>query len=102
MRIRCLLTAAAAVLSVTWASASAASAAVVPGRVIVRYHSGVTHGERVRALESTGTATDAPLPDGARELEIEDGDSVGQTVAELNADPSVAYAVPDYVAHAAD
>jgi serine protease len=100
MRTRSLLPAVAAVVALT-VPAAAAEAAVVPGKVIVRYHGGATHAERVAVLERTGTASDDRLPGGARELDIRDGASVGQTVDELRRHPSVAYAVPDYTVHAA-
>ena len=41
------------------------------------------------------------MPGGSEQLAIEDGDSVRETVAELEAHPNVAYAVPNYRAHAA-
>jgi serine protease len=50
----------------------------VPGEVIVKYND--------------ETASQA--------LAIEDGESVAETVEELQADPNVAYAVPNYIAHA--
>jgi serine protease len=101
MRLRLLLTAAATVV-LGAAPAASARAAVIPGKVIVRYHDATTHSERVDAQQRAGTSTEALLPGGARELEIEDGESVTETVAELNGQPSVAYAVPDYTVHAAD
>ena len=36
------------------------------------------------------------LPGGSEQLQIDDGDSVRETMAELNADPNVAYAVPNW------
>jgi serine protease len=50
---------------------------------------------------ATGTAFDEDLPGGARTLEIEDGDSVRETLAELRRHDGVAYAVPDYEVRAA-
>ena len=101
MRLRCLPTALAATLLVS-ASAAAAQAAIVPGKVIVRYRDDATHHERVRALERTGTGTDELIAGGARELEIEDGETVGETLDELRRDSAVAYAVPDYRVHKAE
>ena len=95
MRARRLFPAVAAVLVMT-ASAADARAAVVPGKVLVRYRADSTHGERVKALKRSGTASHDTLPGGTRELAIADGESVTETVAELRRDPSVAYAVPDY------
>jgi serine protease len=101
MRSRCILTALAAACAVT-GPAAAAGAAVAPGKVIVRYHGDTTHTERVLVQRLTRTSTHARLPGGTRELEIRDGDTVAATLAELRSHPSVAYAVPDYVAHAAE
>jgi serine protease len=67
----------------------------------VRYASSSTHAERLAAENATGTRTAVALPGGARTLKIKDGDSVAHTVAELRAQPGVAYAVPDYRLQAA-
>ena len=101
MRFRCILTAVVAACAVT-APAAGASTAVVPGKVIVHYRPDATHTERVLVQRRTGTSTDRRLPDGARELEIEDGETIHRTLAELRAQRAVAYAVPDYVAHSAE
>ena len=101
MRLRCFLTAVAAALLLT-GPAAAADAAVVPGKILVRYEPGAAHSDRIDVLERTGTSTEGILPGGARELEIEDGESLSDTLGELRADPDVAYAVPDYVVRAAD
>jgi serine protease len=101
MRFRCLLTAVAATCAVT-GPAAGADAAVAPDRVIVRYHSDATHSERVQVQRSSGVSTGALLPGGTRELEIADGDTVHATLAQLRSHDAVAYAVPDYVAHAAE
>ena len=101
MRLRCLLTAAAAVL-LLGGPVAAARAAVVPGKVVVRYAGDASQSERIDVLERSGTSTEGVLPGGARELEIEDGESVADTLGELRSDPNVAYAVPDYVVRAAE
>ena len=101
MSLRCFLTAAAAVLLLT-GPVTAARAAVVPGKVVVRYADDASQSDRSDVLERSGTSTEGVLPGGARELEIEDGESVADTLGELRADPDVAYAVPDYVVRAAD
>ena len=100
MRLSSFLPAVAAVVVLT-APAPAADASVVPGRVLVRYRVDTTHNARVSALRTSGVHTIGTLPGDTRILRIADGDSVAQTVAELRADPSVAYAVPDYRVHAA-
>jgi hypothetical protein len=101
MRFRCLLTAVAAAVAAA-GFAAGADAAVAPGKVIVRYHGDASRGERLHALRDSGTSTSAILPGGSRELEIADGDTVHQTLAELRGQRAVAYAVPDYVAHSAE
>ena len=100
MPIRLLLPAALALIVL--AAAPAASAAdYVPGQVIVKYEDGTTGTVRNGVERYSGTERRRTLPGGATQLAIADGKSVGQTVAELKADPSVAYAVPNYVAHIA-
>jgi serine protease len=72
----------------------------VPGEVIVRYKDGTTGKVQEKVEDVTGTETEAAVPGGSRQLAIEDGDSVKETVAELRKDPNVAYAVPNYRARA--
>jgi serine protease len=72
----------------------------VPGEVIVRYHASTGQAARSNVESRTGTETGGVLPGGSRKLEIEDGESVRETVLQLRRDPHVAYAVPNYVARA--
>ena len=101
MPIRLLpLIAALAVLLVLPAGAQASG--YVPDEVIVRYEDG--HERRRRRPGHRGAP--APrrsrrCPGGSEQLQIEDGDSVRETIAELRADPNVAYAVPNWRARAA-
>ncbi len=82
-------------------SATAAGAATyVPGEVIVKYRDGTSGSVQQSIEQSTGTETELEAPGGTAKLEIEDGDSVRQTVDELQSDPDVAYARPNYVARA--
>src|SRR3954452_22950342 len=75
-------------------------AAHAPGRVIVRYAPGSTHSERMRVQREVRARTvDTGLPGGAREVATAPGSNVATTVAELRRHPTVAYAVPDYLAH---
>src|SRR5207237_823276 len=53
------------------------------------------------ALQRTGTAGGETAGPGAQVLQIRDGQSVRSTVRELDHQPGVSYAVPNYVAHAA-
>ena len=77
MRTRCLSL--LALLSLLVLAAPAAAAEYVPGEVIVKYREGGS----------------------AQQLQIDEGETVTQTVEELSADPEVKYAVPNLVAHAA-
>src|SRR4051794_24129873 len=79
---------------------SAGAAEYVPGQVIVKYRDGTAPVERSNLQRAAGTAVERKLPGGSQQLQIDDGASVGQTVRELRSDPNVAYAVPNYRAHA--
>ena len=72
----------------------------LPGEVIVRYHAGTTPAAQARLEATTATHTLAALPGGSKRLQVEDGQSVDETVSELRHDPNVAYAVPNYTARA--
>ena len=72
-----------------------------PGHVVVRYDADADRTDRAQIQEATGTSFDQDLPGGARTLEIEDGESVKETLAELRRHDDVAYAVPDYEVRAA-
>ena len=103
MRIRLPFPAIAAALLVAAGPAAAQApvhAAHAPGRVIVRYAADSTHVERARVQREVDARTvETDLPGGARALATGPGSSVAGTVAELRRHPTVAYAVPDYVAH---
>jgi serine protease len=73
----------------------------VPDEVIVRYEPGTGGGVAAEVAEDAGTEAIAPLPGRSEQLQIEDGDSVRETISELRQDPSVVYAVPNWRAHAA-
>jgi serine protease len=99
MRNRLILAAALA-LSLLAAPAVAAAADYAPGQVIVKYRGGAAATARSTVQRMTGVRAQEALPGGSEKLRIRDGDSVGQTVRQLRADPNVAYAVPNYIAHA--
>lgn len=94
-----LLLAALALLLLAPAAARAAD--YVPDEVIVRYEDGTSTGVAQSVADEAGTEAFQALPGGSEQLEIEDGDSVRETIAELRADPNVAYAVPNWRARAA-
>jgi serine protease len=99
MRIARYLPAVAAGLALT--AAPAAAAPYVGERVLVRYDADTSRAERADVQRDTGTAHDDTLPGGARVLEIEDGQSVAATVRELEREPGVEHAEPDYRIRAA-
>jgi serine protease len=99
MRLRHLLPAVAVALALP--GSTAAAAPHVADHVVVRYADDASRTERAAVQRLTGTEFGTALPGGSRTLEIEDGDSVTATVRELNAQPGVEYAVPDFKIHAA-
>jgi serine protease len=80
--------------------ASAAASDYVPGEVIVRYEDGTTASVAAAAQDDSGTVVEQPLPGGSQQLAIEDGESVRATIDELEDDPNVEYAVPNWRAQA--
>jgi serine protease len=98
IRLPLLLAAVALLLSVP---AGARAADYVPDEVIVHYEQGTGGGVAARVAAEAGTEPVQALPAGSEQLQIDDGDSVRETIAELKADPNVAYAVPNWRARAA-
>ncbi|MDQ3644573.1 MAG: S8 family serine peptidase [Actinomycetota bacterium] len=97
---RILLLSAALAAAVLLSASTAGAATYVPGEVIVKYRDGTSGVVQQDVEQTTGTDTLIEAPGGSAQLEIEDGDSVPETVDELQSDPSVAYARPNYVARA--
>ncbi len=83
------------------ASAPVDAAPYRSGEVIVRYAEGTSQAQADAALQNTGTAAAETAGPGAQVLRIRDGHSVRSTIHELNHQPGVTYAVPNYIAHAA-
>jgi serine protease len=81
--------------------ATAAASDYVPGEVIVRYEDGTTATAEASLEQETGTETEEAIAGGSEQLSIEDGESVPETIAELEDDPGVAYAVPNWRVRAA-
>ena len=98
MHVRALLPAALALILV--AASPAAAAEYVPGEVIVKYRDGTSATVESNVEQATGTEQEQAIAGSSAQLAIEDGESVPETVAELRQDPNVAYAVPNYIAHA--
>lgn len=99
MKSKTFLSAAAVALTLV-APPAAHAATFAEHEVIVKYRDGATAVAQERAQATTGTDAAGPSVDGSKPLAIEDGESVRETVAELQADPAVAYARPNYLAHA--
>jgi serine protease len=75
--------------------------AYVPGEVIVHYDRGVGPEQRRAVQRRAGARFGERVPGGSRRLLIRDGESVGETVAELRGDPRVRYVQPNHVVRAA-
>src|SRR5688572_3782995 len=86
----------AAALALALCAPAAPAATYTGGHVIVRYEDDASRAERAAVQRQTGTGFDDALPGGARTLTIEDGESVAETVAELEDEPGVEDAAPDY------
>jgi serine protease len=99
MQIRLLLPIAALSLLMLL-PAGARAGDYVPDQVIVRYAEGTGGGVAAQVAQDAGTEPVAGLPGGSEQLQIEDGASVRQTIAQLKQDPNVEYAVPNWRAHA--
>ena len=79
-------TALAAVLVVTAAAPALAAPGYVPGEVLVKYRD--------------ATTAKAQDPAQSKAVKVRSGATVRETVEKLRRDPDVAYAVPNYIAHA--
>ncbi len=97
---RTLLLLAALAAAALFSASTAGAATYVPGEVIVKYRDGTSGVVQRDVEQATGTETLLEAPGGTAQLGIDDGDSVRETVEELQSDPSVAYARPNYVARA--
>ncbi|HWE11552.1 MAG TPA: S8 family serine peptidase [Solirubrobacteraceae bacterium] len=79
-------------------TARAQAAAYVPHEVIVGYRAGATIStQELRMVARHSVAAPAPR---SRLLQLPRGESVSAAIARLRRQPGVAYALPDYVAHA--
>jgi serine protease len=74
--------------------------AYVPGRVIVGYRPGVRAGTAARIARSTGGRSAGAAPD-TRALRLRPGITVTTALRRLRREPGVAFAQPDFIAHAA-
>src|SRR5215211_4624682 len=100
MPTRPLLVALLALTALAVPAGASAADDYVRGEVIVKYREGASAKAASTAQKLSGTDAEQALPGGSERLAIEDGDSVRETIAELRRDPNVAYAVPNWKAHA--
>src|SRR4051794_7558969 len=99
MKLRLLVPAAAAALSLA-AAPQAGAASYVHGRVIVGYQHGLSQGQRASVAHAARTVGGKRLPAGARLVRTRRGETVSAAITRLRRDRRVRYAVPDYVAKA--
>ena len=81
-------------------AATAGAAPYRPGEVVVKYAPGAAPKHASAVARATGGRVAADPSGQTQVLPIRDGQSVRQTVRELERQPGVEYAVPNYVAHA--
>ena len=81
--------------------ATARASAYVPGEVVVRYVRGTDRRAERAVQRATGVGSPRPFAPRTRLLTIRDGQSVADTVRELQARPEVATAAPNARAHLA-
>ena len=77
--------------------AGAAASEFVPGEVVVRFRAGTTAAARSSTLAGAGQAVQSLGLPGATLVRLADGVSVEAAVAELEGDPDVVYAEPNYI-----
>jgi serine protease len=77
-----------------------AGSAYVPNEVIVRYKANATRAVRAAAQRATGAGAPHVFAPYTRVLKIRDGESVEQTIAELERQPGVLSASPNVIARA--
>ena len=91
---------AAACLAAPGPATAQGSGGWVGGELLVHYRSGTPEAAQAAVESGIGTRDEGTLPGGSKRLAIVDGQSVADTVSELQRDLSVEYAVPNYVARA--
>ena len=83
------------------AGVTARAAAYAPGEVVVRYERGTSRREEAAVQRATGVGSPEAFAPRTRVLTIRDGQSVADTVRELQARPEVATGAPNARAHLA-
>lgn len=90
-----------ALASTATAPRSATPARYVPGEVVVGYTAPPTHALRQALAARAGAHVEATAAPDVEVLRLPLGESVSAAAARLRVLPDVAYAVPDFIAHAA-
>lgn len=106
-RVTVIAVALAVALPASLAAGASASASTTvdpqpsaAARVIVKYRSGTSEGNKLRSLSVRGLRQRERLPiTGASVVDVPKGTSAATTAAALRRDPNVAYAVPDVQRH---
>jgi serine protease len=91
-----------ALIAIATEAQRAHAAEYAPGQVVVRYKprtTGLIHAEIARA-GGVARTTNSPLA-GVHVLHLKRGITVTQEISRLRREPGIAYAVPNYIAHAA-
>ncbi len=91
---------AAALCAPSSAAADPGSASYRPGEVVVRYAAGMDRATRAAVQRATGTGSPEAFAPWTRTLKIRDGESVMETVRELERRPGVVSANPVHIARA--
>jgi serine protease len=101
LRSLLLMACGASFMAIPAASASAATPAYVPGRVLVKYVDATPPRARAAVARAAGVEDPTVTAPHTRLLRLVRGASVGAALRRLRAQRDVAWAVPDYRAHAA-
>ena len=70
-----------------------------PGELVVKYQRGTTHGQRDELRREVGIRSAGTISEQSQVVKVADADRTPSAAAELEADPHVEYALPNYVAH---
>ncbi len=90
----------AAVIAAVLPAAAHAASASVPGKVVVGFRAAPTIALEADIAARGGALLDSAPEPGVALVQVRRGETVSAAIARLRAQPDVAYAVPDYVAHA--
>ena len=95
-----MLAVGAGVVAPAAASATRPGAAYVPGKVVVGFRTQPSAALEAAIAARSGARLDPTTEPGTALLDVPARESLASALARLRAQPDVAYAVPDYIAHA--